>query len=149
MKGKIYKLINNKNNNIYVGSTCKDTIETILVKHKYDYNRYLKTNTKYITSFEIIKNNNYKIELIEELDINEISELQLRECYWIDKINCINNNKPNNYINVGRSNYNKLYKEKDKDNFNVVICNCGGKYSYEHKSHHSNSKYCRLKKINL
>ena len=40
MKLKIYKLIDNTNNNIYVGLTCKDTIEIRLVKHKYDYNRY-------------------------------------------------------------------------------------------------------------
>jgi hypothetical protein len=139
MKGKIYKIVDNTNNNIYIGSTCESSLEKRLYKHKNDYTRYLKNGKKYITSFEILKNNNYKIELLEDIVCDTKYDLYIKEKYWIEHICCINKNKPTNYTEIGRTEYNKIYKQNNKQNFNKIICDCGGKYSYGHKSHHYNS----------
>ena len=56
MNGKIYKIVDNTNNNIYIGSTCESTLTKRLSKHKSDYKRYVDKSIKYTTSFEIIKN---------------------------------------------------------------------------------------------
>ena len=47
--GKIYKIVCNKTGLIYVGSTCEPTLARRLVKHKADYNQYLKENRNYVT----------------------------------------------------------------------------------------------------
>ena len=50
------------NNNIYIGSTRGD-LRLRLSQHKSNYKRYLTNNKLYLTAFEIIKNDNYTIEL--------------------------------------------------------------------------------------
>ena len=67
-QAKIYKIVDNTNDNIYIGSTCK-TLQRRLSKHKSDYKRFLKGLRRNITSFDILKNNNYKIELLEDVTL--------------------------------------------------------------------------------
>jgi len=63
--GKIYKIVDNTNGNIYIGSTCEPTLARRLSQHCGEYRFYLnKEIKKNITSFQIIKNNNYDIILI-------------------------------------------------------------------------------------
>tara|TARA_R100001594_G_scaffold3518_7_gene13129 strand:+ start:92 stop:529 length:438 start_codon:yes stop_codon:yes gene_type:complete len=80
---KIYKLIDNTNGNIYIGQT-KQKLYKRLNNHKQDYKRGYKGSSK-----EIIKNGDYKIELIEE------TTDKLRERYWIENTKCINKVIPN------------------------------------------------------
>ena len=40
-KAKIYKIIDNTNQNVYIGSTCK-TLKERLTKHKNNYKLFLK-----------------------------------------------------------------------------------------------------------
>ena len=130
--GKIYKLIDNTNNKIYVGSTTK-TLEERLYKH-------IKTNT--CVSRDIIKNNDFKIELIEYYPCKNKQELLWRERYYIENNDCINKYLPittkkekkdnqdrfnkmrkDNYKNINNEEYrkkenerlNKLYHEKIKE----------------------------------
>jgi hypothetical protein len=89
--GKIYKIVDNTNGNVYVGSTVNDVKER-MHKHRADYKRYIngksKTNLK---SFEIIKNNNYECIIIEIIDDCTTRELTEKETYYIETIdNCIN-----------------------------------------------------------
>jgi hypothetical protein len=95
---KIYKLIDNTNGNIYIGQT-KQKLYQRLNNHKQDFKR-----GSTLTSREIIKNNNYKIELIEETnDLN-------RERYFIENTECINKVVP------GRTS--KEYYEETKHKLN-------------------------------
>tara|TARA_R110000765_G_scaffold363884_1_gene454081 strand:+ start:203 stop:640 length:438 start_codon:yes stop_codon:yes gene_type:complete len=75
---KIYKLSDNTNGNIYIGKT-KQKLYQRLNNHKQDFKR-----DSFCYSKHIIKNGDYKIELIEETD-----DLN-RERYWIDNTECIN-----------------------------------------------------------
>ena len=84
---KIYRIVDNTNGNIYIGKT-KQTLNQRLTKHRYT----TKKNTNRCMSREIIKNGDYKIELIEETDD------KTRERYWILNTDCINKAIPGRTI---------------------------------------------------
>tara|TARA_R110001606_G_scaffold14424_1_gene60940 strand:- start:36 stop:572 length:537 start_codon:yes stop_codon:yes gene_type:complete len=91
--GKIYKIVDNTNNNIYIGSTIQK-LKYRLSRHKSKYNAYLQGKCKYITSFDIIKNDDYNIELLELYPCNNKKELELRERHNIERNICVNKNIP-------------------------------------------------------
>ena len=88
---KIYKIVDNTNGNIYIGLTIQ-TLKERLRGHI----RYLDC-----VSRDIIKNGDYKIELIEE------TEDKSREKYWVKNTECINKQIP------GRTD--KEYREDNKE----------------------------------
>ena len=71
---KIYRIVDNTNGNIYIGKT-KNTLKQRLASHKH---------RKTCMSREILKNGDYRMELIEETDDDT------RERYWILNTDCIN-----------------------------------------------------------
>ena len=110
-QGKIYKLVDNTNGNIYVGSTCQTTLAQRLSEHVSKYKMHMNGKYNYVTSFEIIKNGNYDIVLLEACSCETKDELHARERHYIESINCVNK-----YI-VGRTKkeYREVYKETNKD----------------------------------
>lgn len=50
---------------MYIGSTC-NTLPNRKYEHKKNYLNYLVDKHKYTAAFEIIKNDNYDIYLVEE-----------------------------------------------------------------------------------
>jgi hypothetical protein len=87
--GKIYKIVDNTNDNIYIGSTCKLLCRR-LAQHRYQYKKYLEEKKKYLTSFEILKNNDYDIVLLEVFPCKSKEELNKRERYYIENNICVN-----------------------------------------------------------
>ena len=89
--GKIYKLIDNTNGNIYIGSTTQP-LSRRLDGHRAHYKDYLNGDDTRRTciSFKIIKNNDYKIILICNYPCNNIEELHKIEQKYIDEYDCIN-----------------------------------------------------------
>ncbi len=127
-KGKIYKVIDNTNNNIYIGSTV-EPLNKRLNGHK----------NSSCSSKKIIKNGDYKIELIENYKCNNKLELRKREQYWIEKINCIN--ERNAYIDV------KKYQSKYYKNYYKINKN---KYKQVHKQYNEYKKsFGGLTSINI
>jgi len=57
--GKIYKIVDNTNENVYIGSTCEPTLARRLAKHVGNYQSYLNGKSGFMTSFNIIQNGNY------------------------------------------------------------------------------------------
>jgi len=89
--GKIYKIVDDTNDNIYIGSTIEKYISRRLQGHKKTYNRYIKGNNKGgLSSIEIIKNGSYHIELIENFPCKNRMELEKRERYYIESLECVN-----------------------------------------------------------
>ena len=146
-KAKIYKLVDNSSDKIYIGSTCGSLNQRLSV-HKYHYKRSLKGLFRNVKSFDILKNNNYKIVLLENCNITTKDELLARERYYIENNDCLNKNIPGRtekeyYIdNKDKiSEYKKAYyeanKEANRDKLNEKFdCECGGKYLYNHKARH-------------
>ena len=126
-KGKIYKIVCNTTGLIYVGSTIQKLCER-LRGHRTDYKSYLKGKQHYTTSFDIIKNNNYEIILIENCPCNSKEELLREERKYIESIGCVNKviptrTKKEHYqdnkeqILDRNKEYHENNKEKIKDKF--------------------------------
>ena len=114
--GKIYKLIDNTNGNEYYGSTIQD-LKKRKSRHVTAYKRYLNKKTNYvITSYVIIKNNNYEIYLVEDFPCNSKNELETREAYYIRNNNCVNKFIPCRTQKEWAKQYYIDNKEKLKEN---------------------------------
>ncbi len=122
--GKIYKLVCNITNKIYYGSTIQP-LHKRLYEHKSHYKKYLIDNKKYITSFEILKEGNFDIILVELVNCSCKIELRKKERYYIDNNECVNKCIPTRtikeYQNDNKDNisiYKKEYRETHKDIIN-------------------------------
>ena len=115
-RAKIYKLIDNTNNNIYVGSTCENRLCRRLQKHLGAYKSWLKgsPHQNRVRSFDILKNDDYKIILLENYPCETKEQLLAREQYYIDSLTCINKN--NTYHNSVE--YKKKWDIKNKEKLN-------------------------------
>ena len=93
MEFNVYGIFCNKNWKVYYGST-KQTINERLSNHKSEYKRFLKGERGYYycSSFEIIKNNDYRIELLEScFHVPHMIEM---ETYYFDNFKCVNIYRP-------------------------------------------------------
>jgi hypothetical protein len=88
--GKIYKITSIHTDLIYVGSTTERLLCQRLRGHNKSYKQFLKGNVGNITSFELLKLGNCKIELIELFPCSCKDELIARESYWIRQLECVN-----------------------------------------------------------
>ena len=156
--GKIYKLECLTTGLIYIGSTTKQYLSQRLVHHKKDYIKYLRGQHKYMTSFKIIENDNYRIELLEEIQCENRDQLHAREGYYIRTLDCTNK------CIMGKTQEEKLQDKKDyyqanqdriKANNNAryytnidtikesrnkpCVCECGGKFTQTNRSQHLKS----------
>ena len=88
--GKIYKLVSNKSDDIYVGSTCLP-LQTRLWRHITQSKR---TINKLYSEMSRLGLEGFKIELIEAYPCNDNVELLEREAYWINELKpSLNTNK--------------------------------------------------------
>jgi hypothetical protein len=110
--GKIYKIVGN--GHVYVGSTCEKLLSHRLGSHVASYKKFLNGTGIYISSYHVLKNNDYYIELIETCPCNSIDELHVRERFWIQSIDCVNERVPSRTYEE-RLEYQKKYSEKNKD----------------------------------
>ena len=164
LNGKIYKLIDNTNGNIYIGSTCLSLKER-LQDHKYNYNRYNKKDgkSKGTSSYDIIKNNDYKIELLENFPCKSKQELLRKEREYIESNKCINIVRPiithqdkldyiKEYIKINRDKIAKRKKEwanNNKDKINkkasekIQCDNCSSTIRKSDLAQHKRSLKCQ------
>ena len=110
--GKIYKIVDNTNGNIYIGSTCEPILSRRLAQHKATYNQYLKGNYPFVTSFDILKNDNYEIVLLELYPCNSKDELHSKERFYIENNECINKYIPTRTIKECMKQYRKEHKDE-------------------------------------
>jgi hypothetical protein len=138
--GKIYKLIDNTNGNIYIGSTIL-TLNKRLSVHKCKYKSYLNNKYTYVTSFEIIKNNDYRIEIIKYVIYKDKIELRQRERYYIENNDCINKNIPSRTLKEYYIDNKDYKKEYDKESSKIKIqCECGSLICRNQKQRHFRTK---------
>ncbi len=80
-RGKIYKIVDNTNGDVYYGSTT-ETLKERLRKHT--------SNSNECNSKLIINNGDYNIILVEYYPCNSVEELESREAHYIINNQCIN-----------------------------------------------------------
>jgi hypothetical protein len=149
-RGKIYKLVNDENDNIYYGSTI-NALRKRLSCHKSKYKGFLEGKNNYRTSYEVVKHRNPKIILVEKYSCNDKDELCMRERYYIDNFPCVNKYIPCRTKKEYRENnkekkieYNKIYrennKEKERERYKIYRENNKEKERGRHKIYYENNK---------
>ena len=104
-KAKIYKIVDNTNDNIYIGSTCQP-LRKRLSSHK---------SKSECRSREIIINSNYDIILIEDYPCLRKEQLHARERYYIENTKCINKQIPGRTKKESQKNWDENNKERIKE----------------------------------
>ena len=129
LKAKIYKIVCNKTKQIYIGSTIKD-LEERLHSHELDFIKYCRNRYHYVTSFSILCNNDYKIELITDVICSSKQELRKIEGAFVrdNEDICVNKLIPGR----DKATYYKETQKKHK-------CECGGTYTLNKKTEHMES----------
>jgi hypothetical protein len=164
--GRIYKIVCNVTNLIYIGSTCKKLCER-MTKHRQNFKQYQNGKHNFITSFKVLENGNFDIVLLENYPCDSKEQLHARERFYIETMNCVNKFIPtrtnkeyydDNKIRISEA-YKEYYdgnkiriseqhKQYRKDNKELIsllnkkknICDCGKEYTVGHKSRHLKSK---------
>lgn len=159
MIGYIYYILDLTNADMYIGSCKKEFWSHRKSKHKGQYN--------YCISNEIIKNNNYIFEILEENEFNSLEDLRKKEQLYINNNKCINKYKSfitneerkKSHIEYNKNNrdYEKIYKErrekyKNDDEYrkkiqdkkkNKIKCDvCGTFITNGHIARHKKTKKC-------
>jgi len=112
--GKIYKIVNDKNNMTYFGSTTQQ-LSKRMAKHRSLFNKLGGCNT--YDKFGNIKD--CKIYLIELYPSNTKEELLKRERYYIENFDCINSQIPGRTRKEYYSMNNTKIKIKDKKRYKI------------------------------
>jgi hypothetical protein len=146
--GKIYKITSPSTDKIYIGSTTKKLDER-LRKHKYDYKGFLNKKHHNVTSFEIIKYDDAKIELVKSVFCSNKKELEQKEGIYITLYRdivvnkCVAGRSIKEYRKANKDKITEIakeYYETNKDKIRAKsVCVCGGKYTYDHKARHVKS----------
>jgi hypothetical protein len=145
--GKIYKIVDLSTDECYIGSTCEPTLARRLAKHIGHLREYEAGKRRYITSFKILENRNYDIQLIEAYPCNNKMELHAREGYYIKNTECVNKVVPTRTdaeYSLDTREKRKLYRLNNKEKIRAnksrrYNCMCGGKYTHCNKSNHYRS----------
>jgi|TARA_R110000796_G_scaffold227323_1_gene344067 hypothetical protein len=150
-RGKIYKIVDNTNGNIYIGSTIQDLNERLRL-HKKD---------KTCISRNIINGGDYKMEIIKNYPCNSKYELEEEEKKYILETECINITIPHrtrkewnkdNKEEISKKrkedikNNPERYKNYDKKKGQKITCECGALVSNRNLARHKKSKK-HLKKL--
>jgi hypothetical protein len=164
-KGKIYKLYSPQTDKIYIGSTCRLLCQR-MGSHRSKYKEYINNAFHYITCFDILKFDDCKISLIENVIGTCKKDLHKRERFHIEsnKDICVNKMTPSRThkeryelnkddILISRKQYYEDNKQKISDYKKEYQklrykCECGSDVVFNSKSKHLKSikhlKYCDI-----
>lgn len=143
LSGNIYKIISNKTDKIYIGSTLQ-TLEKRLSKHEDGYKLWIDSGFEkyYCTSYEILKYGDHKIVLIKQINFQDRSELfKLEGYYQLDNYyNCVNTS-----LTLRRPRHVLIDKENEK-----YTCYCGREMQNKYKTrfHHIRKPTHKINLIN-
>ena len=113
--GKIYKIVNNQNSDIYVGSTTME-LEQRMIKHKCDA-KQRPNLSKFYTYMNEIGINNFDIELLEEYPCETKEELLIREGELIKKFGNLNQ-RIEGRTEEDKKEYGRQWKQNNRDRIN-------------------------------
>ena len=151
MTVSFYKIVSNKTDKIYIGSTTRN-IDKRLSAHYSAYNMYLKQKFNYVTVFDLLKEGDCSIVLLENTICPDSKTRYLKEgCYIRANPNCVNKLIPGRdykgyyqdhkelMINKAKA-YNLEHKTRIKERgCQKLVCICGISYTLYNKSSHIKS----------
>ncbi len=111
-ESKIYKITANNGKLIYIGSTTS-SLKIRFTAHKSKA-KLIKQNRPYrisnYSSMPLFDYEDVDIHLIENYPCKTKQELQQREGYWIDIVNCVNIQKPLKFNETDNQRRRNVYK---------------------------------------
>ena len=150
--GYIYKISSPHTDKVYIGSTIQ-TLKQRLKEHIVDYKLYITGKYHFVTSFDIIKLDDFSIDEMEKLVNITKNELYFREAYLIkNTANVINKVIPiltqeekleykKNYYLINKQTLSIKRKEKLEKCCKVKQnCICGGSCLISNKLQHNKSQ---------
>ncbi len=168
-RGKIYKIVSDQTDKIYIGSTTLKYLCARMNQHRMDFKKkeQNKINGHYCSSSEILKFGDAKIILIETYPCNSKDELHAKEQYYIDlnKAICVNILKAYDKDTHGKnkSDKDKIYYQRNKEEISehhkkyyhthrteilkTIICECGKTYIKNKRRHELSKKHIDFKKL--
>ncbi len=161
-KGKIYKITNDLNDDIYVGSTC-DTLVKRFIYHKSDSKKEIEQIRPLYKLMHEIGFQRFRIQLIEDYPCEDLYQLRQREGYWIRQIGTLNqrieSRTDKEYHQDNKDKINLRHREHWKDVKDVtnekrrekyeenkekirvrIICECGAEICKRDKAKHERTK---------
>jgi len=146
--GKIYAIRSFQTDKIYIGSTHQ-ALSRRLQGHRGHYQKYKNQNGEYNSSCDILKYDDYYIELLENYPCNSKEELNKREGelirQYIDK--CVNKNiagrTVEEYMEDNKEYFkmkSKQYREDNKDVIQQNYINNREKYLEDKKVYYEKNK---------
>ena len=134
--GKIYKLVNNADKEIYVGSTCLP-LHKRFYKHKSDAKR--TPDRKVYNHLLGIGWDEVKIILIESFPCENKMELEKRERHYIDQLSpSLNSVRP--CVTEEERKKGQLKRDQKRRAIDYLCSICQVTCPTDHKSHHNKSK---------
>ena len=135
--GKIYKLVNNTDKEIYIGSTCVP-LHKRFYKHKQDAIRF--PNRKVYKHLIEIGWDEVKIILIESFSCENKMELEKRERYYIDQLSPSLNTTLRPCVTEEERKKSQLKRDQKRRAIDYLCNICQVTCTTDHKSHHNKSK---------
>ena len=118
--GRIYCIRNNKDDDLYVGSSCQP-LSKRMEKHRYDMRNKKKNNCSLYKKMNEIGVEHFYIELIEECPCENIEQLRKKEGEWIRQMATLNDQiagrttiEYRQETKDHKQEYDKLYSEANK-----------------------------------
>ena len=125
---KVYKIISNQTDDVYIGSTCQELSQR-LAAHRRDYKQYLNGKNRCCTSFEIVKYPDAKIILVQAYpNCKNNTERCMFEQGHIDIVDCVNKHRA--YTSPEQK---KLNDKEWRENNKEQILENAKKYNDAHK----------------
>jgi hypothetical protein len=130
---KIYKLVSNHTDKIYIGSTVQPLYKR-KAGHKKSYKLFKNKQIQYVSSYELIEIGDIDIILIENVKCESKEELHAKERHYIElnKELCVNLRTPSRTIEEKKQNLKELHKNYYENNIEIL--------KEKHKEYYENNK---------
>lgn len=137
-RGKIYKIVDNTDMRVYIGSTTQ-TLTKRLITHRVSYKAFKQGNKKrYYSSHEVMKNGDYTMTLIENYPCNSREELSKRERYFIENTDNVVNIRKSYSSEEETREKAKIYGINYRKENNESLREYAKKYIEENKEYYKN-----------
>jgi hypothetical protein len=147
--GRIYKIVSSECDGVYIGSTTMQ-LNARFNAHKCHYKRYVAGKHRYMTSFEILKFADAKMELVHEglfdgkKDLEQFEGNTIRTTPNAVNKNVVGRSKPEYYqdnketLLQKQHQYDEANREAKRARQNTkCTCDvCGGKFTHANKAQH-------------
>ncbi len=132
-QAKIYKITNDFNNDVWIGTTC-DTLVKKMSVHKAEAIRNVRKDCVIQNNIREFGFDRFRIQLIEDFPCEDVYQLRQRQGHFIREMKAINKYSDSNE-------YYEQNKKKIKEHVSeILVCECGCSTRRDNLSKHKKTK---------